>query len=101
MTAHPTEHQPVPGPPPPMRTLRELRTALRAHGRRGDLEQMEEELETAELDDLTAVRRITQHYRHRVLLRLDPVGSAEVARSAEDITAELRRKLADAAGGAR
>ncbi|MEU2853868.1 hypothetical protein [Streptomyces syringium] len=97
MTAHPAEHKAVPEPPP-MRTLRELRTALRAHGHPGDLEQFEEEVDTADLDDLTTVRRITQRYRHRVLLRLDPVGSAAVARPIEDITDELRRKLA---GGAR
>ncbi|MBH1937834.1 hypothetical protein I5Q34_26790 [Streptomyces sp. AV19] len=80
-----------------MRTLRELRAALRTHGRLGDLQQFEEELDAADLDDLTAVRRITQHYRHRVLLRLDPVGSAAVGRPTDDVMAELRRKLADGA----
>ncbi|MFC5724688.1 hypothetical protein ACFP1Z_31510 [Streptomyces gamaensis] len=64
-------------------------------GRPGDLQQFEEELGAADLDNLTAVRRITQHYRHRVLLRLDPVGSAAVGRSPEDVMAELRSKLAD------
>ncbi|MFC5724857.1 hypothetical protein ACFP1Z_32385 [Streptomyces gamaensis] len=96
MSAQPTEHRPVPGPPP-MSTSHELRAALKVHGLPGDLEQFEEELGTADLDDLTAVRRITQHYRHRVLLRLDPVGSAAVGRSAEDVMAELRRRLAEAA----
>ncbi|WP_338932047.1 hypothetical protein WEB32_22120 [Streptomyces netropsis] len=94
MTAHPAEHKAVPEPPP-MRTLHELRAALRAHGHPGDLAQFEEALETADLEDLTAVRRIAQRYRHRVLLRLDPVGSAAVGKSIEDITDELRRKLAD------
>ncbi|MGW1072279.1 hypothetical protein [Streptomyces sp. NPDC002537] len=98
MTTQPTEHRPVPDPPP-MRTLRELRAALRAHGHPGDLEQFVEELDATDLDDLTTVRRLTQHFRHRVLLRLDPVGSAEVSRSNEDIAAELRRKLADRAAG--
>lgn len=96
MTAHPTEQQAVPEPPP-MRTLRDLRAALRAHGHPGDLEQLEQELDAADLDDLTAVRRITGRYRRRVLLRIDPNGAAAVGRSNEDMAAELRRKLADAA----
>ncbi|MEV4922246.1 hypothetical protein [Streptomyces roseoverticillatus] len=56
-------------------------------------------MDTTDLDDLTAARRITQHLRHRVVLRLDPVGSAAVGRSTEDTTAELRRKLAEVAAG--
>ncbi|MFV8129280.1 hypothetical protein [Streptomyces syringium] len=97
MTAHPAGRKAAPEPPP-MRTLGELRAALRAHGHPGDLEQFEEEVETADLDDVRTVRRTTQRYRHRVLLRLDPVGSAAVGRSTEDVRDELRRKLA---GGAR
>ncbi|MBH1934097.1 hypothetical protein I5Q34_07280 [Streptomyces sp. AV19] len=80
-----------------MRTLRELRAALRTHGFPGDPEAFERELDAAELDDLPRVREITQAYRHRVLLRLDPEGTAAVERTAEDVEAELRRKLA---GGA-
>ncbi|MFI1253969.1 hypothetical protein ACH4U6_09220 [Streptomyces netropsis] len=94
MTAHPAEHRAVPEPPP-MRTLGELRAALRAHGHPGDLDQLEQELDAADLNDLMAVRRITGRYRRRVLLRTDPDGSAAVGRSNEDMAAELRRKLAN------
>ncbi|WKU48674.1 hypothetical protein Q3V23_33915 [Streptomyces sp. VNUA116] len=100
MPAQSTDHRPAPDLPP-MRTLRELRAALRTHGAPGDLDQLEEALDTADLDDLPRVRRITQHYHHRAVLRLDPVGWAAVGRSAEDVMTELRHKLAAAGGGAR
>ncbi|WP_405681248.1 hypothetical protein OG239_00080 [Streptomyces sp. NBC_00868] len=83
---------------PPMGTLRELRAALGAWGFPGDLPRFESELDAADLDDLSQVREITQAYRHRVLLRLDPAGTAALRRSPEDVAAELRRKLDEAAG---
>ncbi|MGW1765013.1 hypothetical protein ACWCQL_13180 [Streptomyces sp. NPDC002073] len=76
-----------------MRTLAELRQALTTWGFPGDRQQFEDELDAADLDDLSQVREITQAYRHRVLLRTDPQAMAELARSAEDVTAELRRKM--------
>ncbi len=82
---------------PPMRTLAELRTALGNWGFPGDLAQFEDELAAADLDDLTAVREITQAYRHRVVLRYDLQAMAALARPTDDVVAELRRK-AEAAG---
>ncbi|MCX4462406.1 MULTISPECIES: hypothetical protein [unclassified Streptomyces] len=95
MTAQPDHHD---GSAfnPPMGTLAELRAALSTWGFPGDRQQFEEELDAADLDDLTTVREITQAYRHRVLLRFDPQGSAALARSTADVTAELQRKLAEA-----
>ncbi|MFI5621793.1 hypothetical protein [Streptomyces sp. NPDC051567] len=61
---------------PPMGTLRELRAALATWGFPGDRDRFEAELDAADLDDLTRVREITQAYRHRVLLRLDPAAAA-------------------------
>jgi hypothetical protein len=81
---------------PPMGTLAELRAALSTWGFPGDRQKFEEELNAADLDDLTAVREITQAYRHRVLLRFDPQGSAALARPTADVAAELRRKLDEA-----
>ncbi|MQY10259.1 hypothetical protein SRB5_03660 [Streptomyces sp. RB5] len=81
---------------PPMRTLGELRAALGTWGFPGDLAQFEEELAAADLDDLVRVREITQAYRHRVLVRYDPQAMAALARSTDDVTAELRRKMAEA-----
>nr|WP_223184735.1 hypothetical protein [Streptomyces sp. CBMA152] len=78
-----------------MRTLAELRDALGSWGFPGDLQAFEEELSAADLDNLTRVREITQAYRHRVLLRYDAQGMAALARSTEDVAAELRRKLTD------
>ncbi|MYW69088.1 hypothetical protein GTY65_34195 [Streptomyces sp. SID8379] len=94
MTAQ-TDHQHT---PPPMRTIAELRIALRAYGFPGDPASFEAELDAAELDDLTAVREIAQAYRHRVLLALDPAGMAQVIRSTDDVTTELQRKMAQARG---
>ncbi|MFF4647498.1 hypothetical protein [Streptomyces sp. NPDC001389] len=100
MTAQP-DHPTRPGGfTPPMGTLAELRTALSTWGFPGDRQQFEEELDALDLDDLTAVRELTQAYRHRVLLRHDAQGMAELARSTEDVEAELRRKV-DEAGAAR
>ncbi len=84
------------GPVPPMRTLAELREALTAHGFPGDRQRFDAELGAVDLDDLTRVREITQAYRHRVLLRRDPNAEAAIARTADDVAAELRRKLHEA-----
>ncbi|MER6689255.1 hypothetical protein ABT329_08815 [Streptomyces minutiscleroticus] len=80
-----------------MRTLAELREALSTWGFPGDRQQFEAELDAIELDDLTRVREITQAYRHRVLIRYSPGGMAALARPTQDVEAELRRKLAEAA----
>ncbi|MFE2749593.1 hypothetical protein ACFXKX_35635 [Streptomyces scopuliridis] len=97
MTAQPDHHEARPGfTPPPMGTFAELREALGNWGFPGDRQQFEEELDATDLDDLTKVREITQAYRHRVLLRYDAHAMAALARSTEDITAELRRKMAEA-----
>lgn len=96
MTAQP-EH-PAPASPPPMRTIGELRAALRRWGFPGDLEAFDRELAAARLDDdLDPVREIGQAYRHRVLLHTDPAAMAELSRPAADLQAELRRKIAEAA----
>ncbi|MGC4984692.1 hypothetical protein ACLQ18_29295 [Streptomyces sp. DT193] len=95
MTAQ-SDHHDGPAFNPPMGTLAELRAALSAWGFPGDRQKFEEELDAADLDDLTAVREITQAYRHRVLLRLDPQGSAALARPSTDVAAELRRRLDEA-----
>lgn len=90
MTAQP-EHDVV----PPMRTLAELRAALRVWGFPGDLQSFEKELADADLDDLTRVREITQAYRHRVLLRCDPQAMTALMRTTEDVAYELGQKLAE------
>ncbi|MGA5498724.1 hypothetical protein ACPCSP_30690 [Streptomyces cinereoruber] len=95
MTAQPEHRDPA---LPPMGTLTELRTALRTHGFPGDAETFEQELATADLDDLAAVRGIVQAYRHRVTLHCTPEAMEALARSTDDVEAELRRKLA-AEGG--
>lgn len=59
-----------------MRTLAELRDALRIWKIPGDLQVFERVLADAALDDLTRVREITQAYRHRILLRCDPQAMA-------------------------
>ncbi|MEU9056681.1 hypothetical protein AB0D37_40920 [Streptomyces sp. NPDC048384] len=94
MTAQPDHDRP--GFNPPMRTLAELRSALGTWGFPGDLARFEAELDDLDLDDLTQVRELAQAYRHRVLLRYDPQGMAELARPTADVEAELRRKLAEA-----
>ncbi|WP_432161259.1 hypothetical protein [Streptomyces sp. NRRL F-5630] len=81
---------------PPMRTLAELRTALRRDGYPGDLARFDEELAATDLDDLTHVREITQAYRHRVLLHRDAAAAAAISRTDHDIEAELRRKMSKA-----
>ncbi|WP_331717874.1 hypothetical protein OG468_41315 (plasmid) [Streptomyces zaomyceticus] len=81
---------------PPMRTLAELREALRVHGFPGDRAQFDAELGAVDLDDLTRVREITQAYRHRVLLSRDPHAAAAIARTDDDVADELRRKLYEA-----
>ncbi|WP_308370176.1 hypothetical protein [Streptomyces sp. McG3] len=90
MTAQP-EHDVV----PPMRTLAELRAALRVWGFPGDIQSFEKELADADLDDLTRVREITQAYRHRVLLRCDPQAMAALMRSTHDVAFELGGKMAE------
>ncbi|MEU2565126.1 hypothetical protein ABZ626_38250 [Streptomyces longispororuber] len=94
MTAQP-DHRARQGVPP-MRTLAELREALATWGFPGDRQAFEEELDAADLDDLTTVRELTQAYRHRVLLRYDSQAMAALARTTDDVTAELRRKLTEA-----
>ncbi|MGW2463910.1 hypothetical protein ACWC2M_33725 [Streptomyces sp. NPDC001761] len=96
MTAQP-EHPGVSQFSPPMRTLAELREALSTWGFPGDRQAFEKELDAIELDDLTAVREIAQAYRHRVFMRYDSDAMAALARPADDVEAELRRKLAEAA----
>ncbi|MFB7747426.1 hypothetical protein ACFXPM_34170 [Streptomyces sp. NPDC059095] len=95
MTAQPDHHAHRPTAAPRMGTLSELRSALATWGFPGDAEQFEAELGAIELDDLTRVREIVQAYRHRVVLRFDIEGSAALARSTADVTAELRRKMAE------
>lgn len=95
MTAQ-TDHHDRPGFTPPMGTFAELREALATWGFPGDRQRFEEELDAADLDDLTKVREITQAYRHRVLLRYDPQGMAALARTTTDVEDELRRKLTEA-----
>ncbi|MEV7445715.1 hypothetical protein AB0O22_32040 [Streptomyces sp. NPDC091204] len=91
------DHQPDrSGFNPPMGTLAELREALSTWGFPGDRQKFEEELDILNLDDLTGVRKLTQAYRHRVLLRNDPQGMAALARPTDDVEAELRRKLSEA-----
>jgi len=93
VTAQPEHHDVA----PPMRTLAELRNALRAWGIPGDLEAFEKELADADLDDLTRVREITQAYRHRVLLRCDPQAMAALMRSSADVAYELGQKMTEGA----
>ncbi|GGY71583.1 hypothetical protein GCM10010363_61220 [Streptomyces omiyaensis] len=96
MTAQP-EH-PTPATLPPMRTIGEIRAALRVFGFPGDLDAFERELAAARLDDdLDPVREIAQAYRRRVQLRTDPAAMAELSRPAADVQDELRRKIAEAA----
>ncbi|MFF6844629.1 hypothetical protein ACFY8X_38565 [Streptomyces tanashiensis] len=95
MTAQP-EYTGPSGPVPPMRTLAELREALIAYGFAGDRQEFDAELGAVDLDDLTRVREIVQAYRHRVLLARDPHATAAIARSNDDVAAELRRKLSEA-----
>ncbi|MET8945432.1 hypothetical protein ACH4ZX_39200 [Streptomyces sp. NPDC020490] len=96
MTAQP-EHPAASQFSPPMRTLAELREALSTWGFPGDRQAFEKELDAIDLDDLTRVREITQAYRHRILMRYDSGAMAALARPADDVEAELRRKLAEAA----
>ncbi|WP_018569657.1 hypothetical protein [Streptomyces sp. PsTaAH-124] len=96
MTAQPDHQADRPGFTPPMGTLAELREALSTWGFPGDRQRFEEELDAADLDDLTKVRELTQAYRHRVLLRYDPQGMAALARSTDDVEDELRQKLTEA-----
>ncbi|CAM5483418.1 hypothetical protein GCM10010329_67780 [Streptomyces spiroverticillatus] len=98
MTAQP-EHHHRPVPAPPMTTVRELRLALRTYGTSAEVDEFEERLADADLDDLTQARRLVQRYRHRVLLRCDPEGAAALARTDDDVAAELRRRLDAKAGG--
>ncbi|WP_236243592.1 hypothetical protein [Streptomyces sp. CC228A] len=94
MTAQPDHHAVPPfGFRPPMGTLAELRSALSTWGFPGDRERFEKELDALDLDDLTQVRELAQAYRHRVLLRHDPAGMAALARTTDDVEAELRHKL--------
>ncbi|MGW6414863.1 hypothetical protein [Streptomyces sp. NPDC055055] len=95
MTAQP-EYTGHGGPVPPMRTLAELREALRLHGFPGDRDQFDAELGAVDLDDLTRVHEITQAYRHRVLLSRDPNAAAAINRTGTDVADELRRKLREA-----
>jgi hypothetical protein len=96
VTAQPDHQADRPGFNPPMGTLAELREALSSWGFPGDRQRFEEELDALDLDDLTKVRELTQAYRHRVLLRYDPQGMAALARSTDDVEAELRQKLTEA-----
>ncbi|MFI1169148.1 hypothetical protein ACH4UM_37715 [Streptomyces sp. NPDC020801] len=96
MTAQPDHPADQPGFRPPMGTLAELREALSTWGFPGDRHAFEEELDALDLDDLTAVRELTQAYRHRVLLRYDAQGMAALARTTADVDAELRQKITEA-----
>ncbi|MCR8945064.1 hypothetical protein NW249_23380 [Streptomyces sp. OUCMDZ-4982] len=90
MTAQPDHRDTA----PPMRTLAELRSALRGWGFPGDIESFEQELEGTDLDDLSRVRGIVQAYRHRVLLRCNSQAMAALTRSSRDVAFELGEKLA-------
>lgn len=92
MTAQP-HYQSAPDPVPPMRTLAELREALTTHGLPSDRIRFDAELGAVDLDDLTRVREIVQAYRHRVLMRRNVGATAAIARSNDDVAAELRRKM--------
>ncbi|WP_030997743.1 hypothetical protein [Streptomyces sp. NRRL F-5630] len=94
MSAQP-EHGPLSAGVPSMRTLAELRAALRRYGLPGDLPRFDAELAAADLDDLTHVREITQAYRHRVLLNRDQAAATAIARSTGETDAELRRKMSE------
>lgn len=96
MTAQPDHPADRTGFTPPMGTLAELRETLSTWGFPGDRQEFEKELNALDLDDLTAVRELAQAYRNRVRLRYDPQGMAALARSTDDVEAELRRKLAEA-----
>ncbi|MFD6149450.1 hypothetical protein [Streptomyces sp. NPDC060243] len=95
MTAQPDRY-PHTDDAPPMRTLADLRTALRRDGYPGDLARFDEELAATDLDDLTHVRELTQAYRHRVLLHRDAAAATAVSRADHDVEAELRRKMSEA-----
>ncbi|MEU5090409.1 hypothetical protein [Streptomyces sp. NPDC021356] len=97
MTAQP-EHPDTSQFSPPMGTLSELREALSTWGFPGDRQAFESELDAIKLDDLTRVREIIQAYRHRVLVRNSSEAMTALDRSAADVDAELRRKLADVEG---
>ncbi|MFI0976373.1 hypothetical protein ACH4SP_05005 [Streptomyces sp. NPDC021093] len=92
MTAQP-HHDHCPVGIPPMKTLADLRSALASWGFPGDLAAFEGELDAADLDNLAQFRELTQAYRHRVLLRCDPQAAAALARPADDVLAELHRKM--------
>lgn len=87
MTAQPDHHD---GPAfnPPMGTLAELRAALSTWGFPGDRQQFEEELDAADLDDLTRVREITQAYRHDGPLQIQR-GWAVTVVSVDPLSARL------------
>ncbi|MDG4859879.1 hypothetical protein P8605_17260 [Streptomyces sp. T-3] len=78
-----------------MDTSAELREALSMWGFPGDRQELQKELASAGLDDRTAVRRITQGYRHRVLMRYNPGALAALAGPTDDVEAEFRRKMAE------
>lgn len=94
MTAK-TDHHDRPSVNPPMGTFAELREALSTWGFPGDRQRFEEELDAADLDELTQVREITQAFRHRVLLRYNHQGMAALARTTVDVEEELRHKLTE------
>ncbi|KIF67092.1 hypothetical protein HY68_35745 [Streptomyces sp. AcH 505] len=96
MTAQPDHEADRPGFTPPMRTFAELREALSRWGSDGDRQKFDDELGATDINDHAKVSEITQAYRHRVLLRLDPAALAELARPTTDVEAELRRKLEEA-----
>ncbi|MFJ2774301.1 hypothetical protein [Streptomyces sp. NPDC087300] len=76
-----------------MRTVAELRAALSTWAFPGDRAAFEEELDGIGLDDLSAVRELTQAYRNRIRLRFDAQAMAALARPTDDVEAELRRKM--------
>ncbi|WP_172386925.1 hypothetical protein [Streptomyces sp. MNP-20] len=79
-----------------MRTPAELREALSARGFPGDRQASEEEPGAADLDDLAQVREITQAYRHPSCSATTPRPWPRSPAPTDDVTAEPRRKLAEA-----
>lgn len=87
---------------PPLRTVRDIRTALgQGYGFEGDADAFEAELATAlshaEAADLSEVTRVIQEFQGRIITRLDPDFEAAVAAGVAEI-AEFRALQKDTHG---